>query len=163
MTGPIDPKRFRQVMGQVPTCVTVVTAMVDGIPQAMVIGSFVSASLDPPLAAFLCTTTSSTWQELRRADTLGVNVLGADQVDISNACMRPPLERLEGLEWKMVDGAPQILDSAAWMTLEHHRIIDAGDHELALCRVISMDMPDEPHEPLVFFSGRYRRLGPEEH
>ena len=90
MSESIDPKFFRQVMGQVPTVVTVVTAMVDQVPQAMVIGSFVSVSLDPPLAGFFCTTTSDTWQELRRAEVLGVNVLGAHQVDVSNACMREP-------------------------------------------------------------------------
>ena len=58
MSESIDPKFFRKVMGQVPTTVTVVTAMVDDEPQAMVIGSFVSVSLEPPLAGFFCTTTS---------------------------------------------------------------------------------------------------------
>ena len=52
MSDQIAPQHFRSVMGQVPTCVTVVTAIVDGSPVAMVIGSFVSVSLDPPLAGF---------------------------------------------------------------------------------------------------------------
>ena len=81
MTDTIDPKYFRQVMGQVPTTVTVVTAMVDENPVAMVIGSFVSISLEPPLAGFFCTSTSSTWAELKKADVLGVNVLGEHQID----------------------------------------------------------------------------------
>lgn len=67
----IDPTHFRNVMGQIPTCVTVVTAMVEGEPVAMVIGSFVSVSLDPPLAGFFCTTASETWQQLRGAEVLG--------------------------------------------------------------------------------------------
>ena len=162
MTETIDPMFFRQVMGQVPTCVTVVTAMVDDVPQAMVIGSFVSVSLDPPLAGFFCTTTSETWQELRRAEVLGVNVLGANQIDISNACMRPPEERLDDLDWEMVDGAPRIAGTTAWMTMTHNQVVDAGDHELALCNVVSMEAPGDPLEPVIFYGGAYRTLAPVE-
>ena len=154
----IDPKHFRNVMGQVPTCVTVVTAMVDDAPVAMVIGSFVSVSLEPPLAGFFCTTTSSTWQQLRGADVMGVNVLSADQIDVSNACMRAPEERFDGLDWKVVDGAPQIAGTSAWLTLTPHHVIDAGDHEFALCNVTSMTMPDEAVEPVIFYGGGYRIL-----
>ena len=145
-------------MGQVPTCVTVVTAVVDAVPQAMVIGSFVSVSLDPPLAGFFCTTTSDTWQELRRADVLGVNVLAHDQIDLSNAFMRSPAERFEDLDWTLVDGAPRLPHTGAWLTLTFRSIIDAGDHEFALCDVVTMDLPDEPIEPVVFYGGAYRTL-----
>lgn len=158
----IDPKHFRNVMGQVPTCVTVVTAMVDDAPVAMVIGSFVSVSLEPPLAGFFCTTTSGTWQQLKDAPVLGVNVLGADQIDVSNACMRAPEERFEGLEWQVVDGAPKIAGTTAWLTLTPHQVVDAGDHELALCNVASMEAADEPKEPVIFYGGGYRTLSSEE-
>lgn len=158
----IDPKHFRTVMGQVPTCVTVVTAMVDDAPVAMVIGSFVSVSLEPPLAGFFCTTTSGTWQQLKDAPVLGVNVLGAHQIDISNACMRAPEERFEGLDWEVVDGAPKIAGSTAWLTLTPRQVVDAGDHEFALCNVTSMQAADEPKEPVIFYGGGYRTLAVEE-
>lgn len=160
MSEEIDPKYFRNVMGQVPTCVTVVTAMVDDAPVAMVIGSFVSISLDPPLAGFFCTTLSETWQQLRGADVLGVNVLSADQVDVSNGCMRAPEERFDGLEWSMVDGAPKFANTTAWLTLTHHKVVEAGDHELALCNVTHLEAPETPIEPVVFYGGGYRNLQP---
>lgn len=158
----VDPKYFREVMGQVPTCVTIVTAMVDDHPQAMVIGSFVSVSLDPPLAGFFCTTTSSTWQMLRKAEVLGLNVLGDHQIDVSNACMRSPEKRLDGLDWSMVDGAPRIAGSTAWMTLTPNQIIDAGDHEFAMCNVVTMEVPEQPLSPVIFYGGGYRSLAPVE-
>ena len=99
MSESLDPKFFRQVMGQVPTTVTVVTAMVDDAPIAMVIGSFLSVSLDPPLAGFFCTNGSYSWEQLKKADVIGVNVLGEHQVDVSNACMRDLTERFDGLDW----------------------------------------------------------------
>ena len=162
MSEQIDPQHFRQVMGQLPTCVTVVTAMVENEPVAMVIGSFVSVSLDPPLAGFFCTTTSYTWQQLRAASILGVNVLSADQVDVSNACMRDPSERFEGLDWSMVDGAPKFPGTSAWLTLTHNQVVEAGDHELALCNVTHMEAPASPIEPVVFYGGAYRTLEPRE-
>ena len=156
----IDPKHFRTVMGQVPTCVTVVTAMVDNAPVAMVIGSFVSVSLEPPLAGFFCTTTSSTWQQLKSADVMGVNVLAADQIDVSNACMRAPEERFDGLDWEVVDGAPKIAGTTAWLTLTPNQVVDAGDHEFALCNVTAMEAAAEPKAPVIFYGGGYRTLEP---
>lgn len=163
MSEPIDPIRFRTVMGQVPTCVTVVTAMVDDAPVAMVIGSFVSVSLDPPLAGFFCTAGSYTWQQLRQGETLGVNVLAADQDGVSGACMRDPEQRFEGLDWKLDGGAPRFADTTAFIRLTFNQVIDAGDHELALCNVVSMDTPEDAREPLIFYGGRYRNLTATDH
>ena len=160
MSEAMDPKHFRNVMGQVPTCVTVVTAMVDDAPVAMVIGSFVSVSLEPPLAGFFCTSTSYGWQQLQKADVLGVNVLGADQIDVSNACMRDMSERLDGLDWEVDGGAPRIANTTAWMTLTPNQVIDAGDHEFALCNVTHLEHPETPSEPVIFYGGGYRTLAP---
>jgi 3-hydroxy-9,10-secoandrosta-1,3,5(10)-triene-9,17-dione monooxygenase reductase component len=158
MSEPIDAKFFRQVMGQVPTCVTVVTAMVDDAPIAMVIGSFVSVSLEPPLAGFFCTAGSYSWEQLKKADVLGVNVLADDQIDVSNACMRDLTERFDDLDWEMVDGAPRISGSTAWMTLTENQIVEAGDHEFGLYNVTSMDVPAEAKPSLIFYGGAYRNL-----
>lgn len=157
-TSGIDPKHFRSVMGQVPTTVTVVTAMVDDKPIAMVIGSFVSVSLDPPLAGFFCTTDSYSWQQLKTADVLGVNVLSADQVDVSNACMRDLDERFDGLDWSEENGAPRIAGCSAWIVLTPNQVIDAGDHEFALCNVTHLEAPEPTIDALVFYGGGYRTL-----
>ncbi len=56
---PIDPAQYREVMGHYPTGVTVVTGTSpDGDPIGMVVGTFTAVSLDPPLVAFMPTTTS---------------------------------------------------------------------------------------------------------
>ena len=66
----IDGDLYRKVLGRYPTGVTLVTGMGDGEPLAMVIGSFVSVSMDPPLVGFLPGRDSHTWpliQEIGRA------------------------------------------------------------------------------------------------
>lgn len=160
--GTVDPLHFRNVMGQVPTCVTVVTAHVDGTNHAMVIGSFVSVSLDPPLAGFFCTSTSSTWAELQKADVLGVNVLGADQVEVSNNFMRAPEERFDGVDFELHEGAPRVAGTTAWIRMTPNQVIDAGDHKFALCNVVDLELPEEQSEPVIFYGGSYRSLAPTE-
>lgn len=154
----IDPKHFRNVMGRVPTCVTVVTGLVDDAPLAMVIGSFVSVSLEPPMAGFFATSTSGSWLALKEAPVLGVNVLGAEQEDTSNAFMRPPESRFDDIDWTVADGAPRIADCAAWITMTTNSITPAGDHDVIICDVTSMEAATEPMAPLVFHGGAYRRL-----
>lgn len=154
----IDPKHFRAVMGQVPTTVTVVTAIVDEDPVAMVIGSFVSVSLDPPLAGFFCTSTSHTWSQLRRADILGVNVLADRQSEVSTSALREPADRLEGQDWQLDSGAPRIAGTTAWLRLKLDRVISAGDHDFALCSVLELQAASPLREPLIFYGGGYRSL-----
>ena len=49
----IEPGDFRKVLGKYPTGVTLVSSKDDQGPFAMVIGSFGSVSLDPPLVQFM--------------------------------------------------------------------------------------------------------------
>ena len=47
-----------------------------------------------------------------------------------------------------------------WITLTPNQVIDAGDHEFALCNVTGMEVPDEANEPVIFYGGAYRELAP---
>ena len=77
---PDDPAWFRHVLGHYPTGVTVATAMTSGnAPVGMVIGSFTSVSLDPPLVAFLPGRSSTTWPQIMASGAFCVNVLSAGQ------------------------------------------------------------------------------------
>ena len=52
----MDGRLFRDVLGHYPTGVVLVTAIgSDGDPVGMIVGSFTSVSLDPPLVAYLPT------------------------------------------------------------------------------------------------------------
>src|SRR5260370_35914889 len=62
----MDPKHFRQVLGQYPTGVVIVTSVsAQGEALGMTVGSFTSVSLDPPLVAFLPDKPPSSWLALR--------------------------------------------------------------------------------------------------
>jgi flavin reductase (DIM6/NTAB) family NADH-FMN oxidoreductase RutF len=59
MRSALEPARLRRVFGSFPTGVTVVAALVDGVPTGMAASSFVSVSLEPALIS-ICTAHTST-------------------------------------------------------------------------------------------------------
>ena len=79
----IDPAIFRQVLGTYPTGVSVITALdADGNPAGMVVGTFTSVSLDPPLVSVCIARCSATWPTLCELDRIGVgSTLPAGLVD----------------------------------------------------------------------------------
>src|SRR5690554_4284981 len=82
MNTPIDSKALRTVLGSYPTGVCAISARVKGAPLAMVVGTFTSVSLDPPLVGFLPARSSETWALLRGVERFCVNVLAADQAEM---------------------------------------------------------------------------------
>jgi flavin reductase (DIM6/NTAB) family NADH-FMN oxidoreductase RutF/DNA-binding IclR family transcriptional regulator len=157
----IDPRRFRQVLGNYPTGVTVVTAMdADGKPAGMAVGSFTSVSLDPPLVAFLPDRGSSSFPRIRTATSFCVNVLAADQEDVCRSFATRGGDKFAGVSWSpSPSGAPRLDGAVAWIDCSFHSITDAGDHYLVMGRVRELD-GDADSLPLVFFQGGYGQFSP---
>ena len=82
----IDPGSFRGVLGNFPTGVAVITGLdPDGAPGGLAVGSFSSASLDPPLVAFFPDRSSSSWPRIAATGRFCVNILGFDQEAVCRA------------------------------------------------------------------------------
>ena len=80
MSEAIDATTFRETLGHYPTGVAVVTVVDDdGAPDGMVVGTFSSVSLDPPLIAFFPATSSRSFERIRTASAFCINVLASDQ------------------------------------------------------------------------------------
>src|SRR5689334_14305650 len=99
--GATPARYFRDVLGNFPTGVVVVTAQGrDGEPLAMVVGSFSSVSLDPPMVMFLADQGSSTFPKIREAGHFAVNVLASDQVGLCRAMAARGADRFAGVDWR---------------------------------------------------------------
>ncbi|WP_433359880.1 flavin reductase [Streptosporangium sp. CA-115845] len=157
----IDPRRFRQVLGNYPTGVTVITAIdSDGRPVGMAVGTFTSVSLDPPLVAFLPDKSSSSFPRIRTASSFCVNVLAADQEEVCRAFATRGDDKFAGVAWSPApSGAPLLRGVTAWIDCDFESITDAGDHHLVMGRVRDLDATDAGL-PLVFFQGGYGRFSP---
>lgn len=155
----IDPARFRQVLGHYPTGVAVITAIgAQGDPIGMTVGSFASVSLEPMLVSFMPMSSSRTFAALREADSFCVNVLAGDQESYARRFARFGTDRFDGVAWTPGRSGAPVLDGAiASIECTYEQIIPAGDHEIVLGAVTSLDIT-RPVSPLVFFQGGYGKF-----
>lgn len=160
-TEAIDGATFRRVLGHYPTGVCVVTAVEpDGNPTAMVVGSFTSVSLSPPLVAFFPDRSSTSWPRIERAGRFCVNVLGSHQQDLCRRFSAKSGDKFAGLEYRLSEnGSPVLEDVVAWIDCTLDAVHEAGDHFIVLGRVIELDIA-RADQPLLFFRGEYGNFAP---
>jgi 3-hydroxy-9,10-secoandrosta-1,3,5(10)-triene-9,17-dione monooxygenase reductase component len=156
----IDPQHFRKSLSAYPTGICVITATAeDGLRHAMVVGSFTSISLDPPLIGFFPAKSSSSWAAMKDIGHFTVNVLGASQLAQCKQFARSGADKFGDLVHGISPGGhPLIEGSIAWMDCSLDAIHEIGDHYLVVGRVNSLD-GDPQAEPLLFFGGAYHRIG----
>ena len=151
-----DPRVFRDVMGHYPTGVAVVTGRADdGELLALVVGTFSSVSLDPPLVSFMPMKSSRTFERMRNCDSLCINIVGGEQEAEMLSIARRWENKFDGVEWYLSpSGDPILTNSIAWIDTSVTDVVEAGDHWIALCRVHDMEVTN-PVSPLLFFQGGY--------
>lgn len=155
----IDPAHFRTVLGTYPTGVCVVTATgADGARHALVVGSFSSISLDPPLVGFFPDKRSTSWPQIAATGRFCVNVLGAGQLELCKRFAARGADKFADLaHGHSPSGQPLLDDAIAWIDCTVERVEDIGDHYLVVGAVEALDRRDEGN-PLVFFRGQYHDL-----
>jgi flavin reductase (DIM6/NTAB) family NADH-FMN oxidoreductase RutF len=143
-------------MGHYPTGVVVVTGRdSEGNILAMVVGTFNSVSLDPPLVSFMPMMTSRTFAKMRECSSLCINILGGEQEDIVLTIAQRWENKLDGIDWfPSPSGDPVLSESIAWIDTTIWNTVEAGDHWIVLCRVNDMAVAN-PVSPLIFFQGGY--------
>ncbi len=158
----VDPIRFREVLGQYPTGVVVVTALgEDGTPTGMTVGSFTSVSLHPPLVAFLPDKKSSSWRALRACGRrFCVNVLAADQERICRQVATRKTGKFDGIAWRLSPtGLPVIEGCVASIDCTIADVVNAGDHHIVIGAVDTLAV-ERSSLPLLFFRGGYGSFTP---
>jgi len=152
----IDSARFRQVLGSYPTGVCAITALDGaGAPLAMIVGTFTSVSLDPPLVGFLPDKSSSTWPQIEAAGRFCVNVLGSDQQQLCRQLASKGAEKFAGVDYAVsAHGLPVLPRTIATIECTLHSVTEAGDHWFVLGKVLHMDVTRD-EDPMLFHKGRY--------
>lgn len=150
----IEPGHFRSVLGNYPTGVCVITGYsANGEAYGMVVGSFTSVSLDPPLVAFFPDQRSSSWPKIRACGHFCVNVLGADQADLCNRFASKKDNKFEGISHRLSHHGMPILDGVlACIECHIDDEIKMGDHSIVIGRVISLSN-ERDIGPLLFLRG----------
>jgi flavin reductase (DIM6/NTAB) family NADH-FMN oxidoreductase RutF len=150
-----DSGRFRHVLGHFATGVAVITAIGPSGPVGMVVSSFTSVSLEPPLVAFLPDQSSTSWPKIRAAGAFCVNILSAGQEELCARFARKGIDKFAGVAWRAASSGAPILDGGmAWIDCELTQTFESGDHYIAIGRVLQLEAA-EYGVPLVFFQGGY--------
>jgi flavin reductase (DIM6/NTAB) family NADH-FMN oxidoreductase RutF len=155
---PVGPDRFRSVMGNFVTGVTVVTATSPDGPVGMTANAVSSLSLDPLLLLVCFDRTARTLAVVRDTERFGVNVLGADQGELARlfASKAPEHDKFAEVAHTLQNGVPVIEGSIAWVGCRLERLVPGGDHTIGIGAVEAADAGDLEQPPLLWYRGTFR-------
>lgn len=149
-----DVRLFRRCVGQFATGVTVITAQVGEDRAGVTANSFSSLSLDPPLVLWSIARTSRSFEAFAGAKHFAINVLGANQLSVSQAFSSKSTDKFEGIRWTPgVTGAPVLHGTVATIECRTESRFDGGDHVIIVGHVENFERFDG--DPLLFIQGRY--------
>ena len=157
-----DSRAFRSALGTFATGVTVITTRPPGgEPLGVTVNSFASVSLDPPLVLFSLDRASHSFDAFAAADHYVVNVLAADQQELSRRFAKTGQHAVDGVPHGLgAGGCPLIEGALAQFECAIAARYDGGDHVIYLGRVLGINVADGG-DPLVYFRSRYADLAPE--
>ncbi|MGZ0714394.1 flavin reductase family protein [Pseudomonas palleroniana] len=151
-----NPRELRNLLGQFATGVTVVTTRTaDGRNVGMTANSFSSVSLDPPLILWSISRNAPSLLDYLSCSHFAINVLGADQHDISGRFARPAPDKFSGVAFTAGEaGVPLIEGVIATLVCRNVTQYEGGDHLIFLGQI--EQYRHGAGEPLVFHCGQYR-------
>lgn len=164
MVEPVDGNVLRDAMRRVPSPVTVVTAVHNGEVRGITIGSFTSASLDPPLISFNVSRDAQAYPVLIEAERFIVHVLNDEQAYLSNHFAIPDLPsevQFRDVSYELDSfGTPILSGVMAVLSCRRRAIYDAGDHVILLGEVYQLTCAREGG-PMVYYNRGYHEIGDE--
>ena len=154
-----DGRDLRNALGRFATGVCVITTADDN-QRALGItaNSFSSVSLDPPLVLWNLQNNSDVYAPFASPRYFAVNVLASEQQALSTEYSKKGDHVMVAEHYRIGEGgSPVIHDALVSFECELEATHEGGDHLIIVGRVIKMSGLDEG-EPLLFFSGDYRKL-----
>jgi flavin reductase (DIM6/NTAB) family NADH-FMN oxidoreductase RutF len=161
----LSSTEFRQAMGCFATGVTIVTLDLDGEVHGMTANAFASVSLDPLLLLVCVDHSARTHAHMHAKKRFGINILAEDQRVISEYYARPVhthehAEEEAGARFdRTAQGTPILNGALAYLECRLQSAEEAGDHTIFIAEV--EDVVVRQGEPLLYFRGRYRKIGEE--
>jgi 3-hydroxy-9,10-secoandrosta-1,3,5(10)-triene-9,17-dione monooxygenase reductase component len=150
----VEAAEFRTVLGHFASGVVVVTGRTVEGPAGFTCQSFFSLSIDPPLVAFAPARTSTSWPRIAATGACGISVLADSQEALARTFAQHGTDKFAGVAWRAgVTGAPRLDGALAWLDCRIERVVEGGDHDVAVARVAAMEAAGG--RPLLFYRGGY--------
>lgn len=159
-----DQNDFKSACSRFPTGVTV-TTFIDGTgaPHGITVSSFTSVSLSPPLVLVCIDHRSPVLQHIGVGKHFGVNVLSANQQELSIKFSCDRNNRFAGVNWSAGrTGVPLLSDVLASFECQAVQMMLSGDHWILIGKVIQAT--SQTGTPLVYVNRCYATAtGPQIH
>ena len=156
----VNSREYRTALGRFAAGVTVITTVgSEGKPEGMTANSFSGLSLEPPLIHWCIGKSAPTHDTFRASEHFAVNILRADQQQISNQFATPSADKFIGIDWRPgLGGGPIIDDALAVFECSNWGQNEGGDHTILVGEVESFTYRDG--DPLLFSAGKYAPVAP---
>jgi flavin reductase (DIM6/NTAB) family NADH-FMN oxidoreductase RutF len=148
---------FREVISHFASGVTVITALHDERVYGTTASAVTSLSLDPPMLLVCMNKQSETGRAVAQSKRFGVNILGADQVDLAERFAQKGGDKFAGVpvspgKW----GEPLFDEALATLECRVAEETTGGTHYVFLAEVESGAA--RGGAPLAYFKGKFGRL-----
>jgi flavin reductase (DIM6/NTAB) family NADH-FMN oxidoreductase RutF len=158
---PVDAAEFAAALGQYAAGVCLLTVR-DGIDDVgTTVSSVMSVSASPPLVAVGLSAEGYPAEVLAEVGRCGVTLLAAEHAIVASrfaSAGRPSARHLlESVPWSRAPFSEAIVLDGGLAALDCRldRLVEAGDHVLALLAVESVPVLNPAAQPLIRLRGRY--------
>jgi flavin reductase (DIM6/NTAB) family NADH-FMN oxidoreductase RutF len=165
----VTPEEFKAAFRNHPAGVAVITADAGEGPVALTATSVFSVSAEPPLLVFSISELSSSTPTIRKADTVVVHLLGADQLAIAKLGATSGIDRFADTSiWeRLPTGEPYFPSAHAWIRGRVVNKMEAGGSTVVAVQALQTHAPaaGDPSadaaeaQPLVYHNRTWHRLG----
>jgi flavin reductase (DIM6/NTAB) family NADH-FMN oxidoreductase RutF len=149
--APVSAEDFRHAFRAHPAGVAIVTADAGDGPVAMTVSSVASVSIDPPTLMFSASGISSSTPTIRRAETVVVHMLAADQIALAKLGARSGAARFgDDVEWGRLPTGEPYYPGANWLRGRITHRVDVNGSTLVVVEAIQAKPfdGDDTAEPL---------------
>ncbi|MGG1396576.1 flavin reductase family protein [Bacillus salipaludis] len=149
---------FKQIMGNYPTGVTIVTTTKeDGTPVGLTVNSFASVSLEPLMVLWSIDHRSSLLKEFKEGGKFAVHVLAEEQIELCKTFATKHDDRFSTCDWELSSNGLPIIDGVLGVfECKTFKDIEAGDHTVFIGEVTDLQINKEK-DPMLY---HLRNFGP---
>ena len=157
----IEAADYRNAMSLLTSAVNVITTA-GATGRYGFTASAVCSVTDTPPTLLVCMSQSvSSHAHFIENKTLAVNVLSAEQQNVSQAFASKlsPEQRFAQAQWTELEtGSPILKNALASFDCEIEQIQNVGTHTILICRVVAIQKSQQEHS-LVYFNRAYHQVG----
>jgi flavin reductase (DIM6/NTAB) family NADH-FMN oxidoreductase RutF len=156
----MDFKNLRENFGLFATGVAIAATQSDDESNIITINSLSSISLDPALLLFCIDNKSSNFKAFTSNKNFSINLLTQDQIDLSKHFSKTQREDLDVSKFFSNSelGNLVLKDSMGYFECEKHDVIESGDHNIIIGKIVNFAKLSEDKKPLIYFKGAYNSL-----